>query len=382
MKFPLFKVHMPVDEALVKIREVLNSGFVNEGQQVSEFQKELENFLKVQKLVLTNSCTSALTMAYKLSGVGPDAEVITSAMTCVATNTPIVNLGAKIVWADIKRDSGAIDPQDIRRKITDKTRAIVYVNWAGTPCDLKEIQYIGEEHGIPIIQDGAHAFGATWSGNPISDYADFTCFSFQAIKHLSSGDGGALVCKDVDSFNLARKLKWFGYDRDSIKDEKGEWKGQRWSADIRPGEVGFKFNMNNISAAIGIAQMKHIGGLLDRHRNNGATYNELFCNSKHIKPLPVPPEANSSYWVYTCLYRGSEKSRDELIERLNAEGIAAGLVHLPNDIYSAFEEFRADLPGTTAFSASQISLPCGWWISVEDCRFIASRITDIAEQLS
>lgn len=372
---------MPVDEALVAIREVLESGFVNEGQQVSDFQNAVAGFLGIRNLVLTNSCTSALTMAYKMSGVGPGTEVITPAMTCVATNTPIVNLGAKIVWADIQPDSGSIDPADIERKITDKTRAIVYVNWAGTPCDLEAIQSIGRKHGIPVVQDGAHAFGATWDGKPISDFADFTCLSFQAIKHLSLGDGGALICNDEQKFGLARKLKWFGYDRDAVKDEKGEWKGQRWSADIRPNEVGFKFNMNNISAAIGMAQMKHIGALLKAHRSNAATYNEIFRDSAYIKPLRVPAQAKSSYWVYTCLFTGSEKLRNELIKRLNAEGIAAGLVHLPNDMYSAFEEFKSDLPGTSAFSSSQISLPCGWWVSPEDCRFIATRVLEIAAQL-
>ena len=381
MKFPLFKVHIPVEEALAAIRNVLESGFVNEGQQVADFQNALVGFLGVRNLVLTNSCTSALTMAYKISGVGPGTEVITPAMTCVATNTPIVNLGAKIVWADIQPDSGSIDPTDIERKITDKTRAIVYVNWAGTPCDLEAIQSIGQTHGIPVIQDGAHAFGATWNGLPISDFADFTCLSFQAIKHLSSGDGGALICKDEQKFGLARKLKWFGYDRDAVKDEKGEWKGQRWSADILPNEVGFKFNMNNISAAIGMAQMKHIGALLKAHRSNAATYNEAFRDSAYIKPLRVPAQAQSSYWVYTCLCAGSEELRNELIERLNAEGIAAGLVHLPNDMYSAFAEFKVDLPGTVKFSASQISLPCGWWVSPEDCRFIAARVLEITAQL-
>lgn len=381
MKFPLFKVHIPVEEALAAIRNVLESGFVNEGQQVTDFQNALVGFLGVRNLVLTNSCTSALTMAYKISGVGPGTEVITPAMTCVATNTPIVNLGAKIVWADIQPDSGSIDPTDIERKITDKTRAIVYVNWAGTPCDLEAIQSIGQTHGIPVIQDGAHAFGATWNGLPISDFADFTCLSFQAIKHLSSGDGGALICKDEQKFGLARKLKWFGYDRDAVKDEKGEWKGQRWSADILPNEVGFKFNMNNISAAIGMAQMKHIGALLKAHRSNAATYNEAFRDSAYIKPLRVPAQAQSSYWVYTCLCAGSEELRNELIERLNAEGIAAGLVHLPNDMYSAFAEFKVDLPGTVKFSASQISLPCGWWVSPEDCRFIAARVLEITAQL-
>lgn len=110
-------------------------------------------------------------------------------------------------------------------------------------------------------------------------------------------------------------------------------------------------------------------------------YNEAFRDSAYIKPLWVPVQAKSSYWVYTCLFAGSEELRDELIERLNAEGIAAGLVHLPNDMYSAFEEFRADLPGTVKFSASQISLPCGWWVSAEDCRFIAARVLEIASQL-
>jgi perosamine synthetase len=381
MKFPLFKVHIPVEEALAAIRNVLESGFVNEGQQVTDFQNALVDFLGGRNLVLTNSCTSALTMAYKMSGVGPGTEVITPAMTCVATNTPIVNLGAKIVWADVQPDSGSIDPADIERKITDNTRAIVFVNWAGTPCDLEAIQSIGQTHGIPVIQDGAHAFGATWNGRPISDFADFTCLSFQAIKHLSSGDGGALICNDEQKFGLARKLKWFGYDRDAVKDEKGEWKGQRWSADIRPKEVGFKFNMNNISAAIGMAQMKHIGGLLKAHRSNAATYNEAFRDSAYIKPLRVPDQAQSSYWVYTCLFAGSEELRNALIESLNAEGIAAGLVHLPNDLYSAFEEFKVDLPGTVKFSASQISLPCGWWVSPEDCRFIAARVLEITAQL-
>jgi perosamine synthetase len=381
MNYPLFKVHVPVDEVLAGIKEVLESGFLNEGVQVSKFQNALMEYLGVRNLVLTNSGTSALTMAFKMSGVGPGTEVITTAMTCVATNTPIVNLGAKIVWADIQPDSGSIDPADIEKKISNKTRAITFVNWAGTPCELEAIYAIGQKHGIPVIQDAAHAFGATWDGRPISDFADYTCMSFQAIKHLTSGDGGALICRNDANLTLARKLKWFGYDRDAIKDEKGEWKGQRWSADIKPDEVGFKFNMNNISAAIGLAQMKHIGGLLESHRRNAATYSEVFRDSPHIKALRIPPQAKSSYWVYTCIFRGNESLRDELIERLNTEGIAAGLVHLPNDMYSAFEQFKADLPGTVAFSASQISLPCGWWVSPEDCRHIAARVQNIAAQL-
>ncbi|WP_227818028.1 DegT/DnrJ/EryC1/StrS family aminotransferase [Nitrogeniibacter aestuarii] len=381
MNFPLFKVHMPVEEALAGVREVLESGFVNEGVQVTEFQKALTDFLGTRNLVLTNACTSALTIAYKLAGVEPGTEVVTTAMTCVATNTPIVNLGANIVWADIDPLSGSIIPSDIERKITDRTRAIAYVNWAGTPCDLEAIYEVGQRHGIPVIQDAAHAFGAKWKGKSVCHFADFTCYSFQAIKHLSSGDGGAIVCRDDEHYVLARKLKWFGYDREAAKDEKGEWKGQRWSADILPEEVGYKFNMNNVSAAIGLAQMPHIEGLLGAHRANGAVYNEAFAATALIEPIKVPADAISSYWVYTCLFSGTESQRDALIERLNAEGIAAGLVHLSNDIYTAFQPFEADLPGTREFGRRQISLPCGWWMSEADCRLVADRVLSIAAGL-
>lgn len=382
MTYPLFKVHMPVDEALGKLREVLASGFVNEGVQVTQFQNALSDLLGPKNIVLMNSCTSALTVAYKLAGVGPGTEVVTSAMTCVATNTPIVNLGAKIVWADIDAASGSIDPQDIERKIGQDTRAIAYVNWAGTPCQLEEIDAMGKKHGIQVIQDAAHAFGATWKGRPLSDFADFTCYSFQAIKHLSCGDGGALVCRDPEQYLLARKLKWFGYDRDTAKDEKGEWKGQRWSADIAADEVGYKFNMNNVAAAIGLAQIPHIARLLEAHRRNAAVYNDLFAGSASIRPIKVPPEAVSSYWVYTCLFQGTESRRNRLIEELNNAGIAAGLVHLPNDIYSAFAPYKAALPGTAAFSSRQISLPCGWWLSSDDCQHIAARTLEFAARVS
>jgi len=379
MNYPMFKVHIPSEAALKNIKNVFESGFINEGEAVTEFQNALVDYLGVKNLVLMNSCTSALTVAYKMAGVGPGAEVITTAMTCIATNTPIENLGAKIVWADILPDTGSIDPVDIERKITPNTKAIVFVNWAGTPCELEQIVSIGAKYSIPIIQDAAHAFGATWNGKPISDYADFTCYSFQAIKHLSSGDGGALICKKDEDYLLARKLKWFGYDRDSAKDEKGEWKGQRWSADILPGEVGYKFNMNNISAAIGLAQMEHIGNILERHRNNALVYQAAFEGSSNIKPIKVPKNAISSYWVYTCLV-SSSIDRDLLLEKLNNEGIGAGLVHLSNDVYSAFSKYNVDLPGTKKFGDHQISLPCGWWLNDKDCAHIAALVKQFCQE--
>lgn len=380
--YPLFKVHVPVENALAEIKTVLESGFINEGVQVTQFQNALCARLGVKNMVLMNSCTSALTVAYKICGVGPGTEVITTAMTCIATNTPIENLGAKIVWADIDAKTGSIDPQDIERKITPKTRAIAIVSWAGTPCDLDAIAAIAKKHNIPVVQDAAHAFDSRWNGQPVSDFTDFTCYSFQAIKHLSSGDGGALICRDEKDFELARKLKWFGYDRDAHKDEKGEWKGQRWSADIEAGEVGYKFNMNNIAAAIGLAQMPFIDKIIGTHRSNAAVYARRFAGNNMIIPLEIPAKATSSFWVFTALVLDPKINRDRLLEELNAEGIAAGLVHMPNDSYSAFKEYLTELPQTHLFAQTQISLPCGWWLGNEDCEHIASRVIDLCQSAS
>jgi dTDP-4-amino-4,6-dideoxygalactose transaminase len=378
IKYPMFKVHMDVDRAILGMRTVFDSGFVNEGTQVTAFQAAVSKILGVDQLVLMNSCTSALTVALKLCGVGPGTDVVTTPMTCVATNTPIDNLGARIVWADIDPNTGSISPEDIDRKITLSTRAIMCVAWAGTPCDLDALDALAKRRGIPLIQDAAHAFDARWNGRSVAEFADFTCYSFQAIKHLSSGDGGALVCRDPGRFALARKLKWFGYDRDAHKDERGEWKGQRWSADIEPGEIGYKFNMNNISAAIGLSQIPHINRIVEQHRHNAAVYAEAFSKSKTITSLKVPESAVSSHWVYTTLVTDECVDRDALLEALNAEGIGAGLVHLPNDIYSAFKPYESDLPGVRRFADRQISLPCGWWLTEEDCGLIADRVHALA----
>ena len=376
--YPMFKVHMDVEGALAQLRTVLESGFVNEGVQVTAFQKAVAEFLGVEGLVLTNSCTSALTLALRLCGVGPGSEVISTPMTCVATNTPIDNLGGTVVWADIDPETASIDASDVECKLTPATRAIMCVAWAGTPCDLDALDALARRRGVSLIQDAAHAFGATWRGRPLSDFADFTCYSFQAIKHLSCGDGGALVCRDTEAFVLGRKLKWFGYDRDAHKDQHGEWKGQRWDADIEPGEIGYKYNMNNIAAAIGLAQMPHLQRILGQHRRNAAVYHEAFRGSSSIRPLRVPEGAVSSYWVYSALVVDENVDRDRLLEALNADGIAAGLVHLPNDLYSAFGKYDAELSGVRRFADRQISLPCGWWLSEEDCVEIAARVHALA----
>jgi dTDP-4-amino-4,6-dideoxygalactose transaminase len=294
-------------------------------------------------------------------------------MTCVASNTPISNLGAKIIWCDIDYETGNIDPKKIESLITKKTKVILCVNWAGLPCDLEILQSICKKHNIKLIQDAAHSFGAKYNNNHVCHYADYTCYSFQAIKHITTGDGGALICKSEDDFERAKKLKWFGIDREATKDEKGEWKGQRWEVDIH--EAGYKFHMNNISAAIGLSQIPHADKLIQSHIKNAEKYYELLQNNPYIKPLKHLKNTIPTYWVYTVIL-DKNINRDYILEKLNAKNIAAGLVHIPCHGYNCFSESLVELPNTKYFHNHQISLPCGWWLNEDDITFITNTLID------
>lgn len=379
-RFPLFKVHVPSEQALANIKEVFASGFINEGIQVTQLTEALRTKLDAKNLLLMNSCTSAITLALHLAGVGHGDEVISTPMTCIASNTPIALAGARIVWADIDPRSGLIDPIDVAKKITPRTKAVMAVAWAGTPPELDDLCRVCRESGVKLILDAAHAFGAEYYDGvlaQVNEWPDFTTYSFQAIKHFTTGDGGALVCRDNDDFARAKALKWFGFDRDRAKDANGDWKGQQWDVDVY--EPGYKFNMNNVAAAIGLSQLDHIDSVLHRHRSNMFTYDGLFRDSPDCAIVPAQRKFGtlSSAWVYTVRLRNGTSSvnRDGLLRALNDEGIMAGVVHVPNDTYAAFKRFdTCRLPGVRDFSANQFSLPCGWWMSTDDVVQVFERV--------
>jgi len=371
MKYPMFKVHIDVNESLKNLKKVLKSGFLNEGEEVEKFKNSLIEYFNHDNVIPLNSCTSALTLALKLSGVSHGDDVVTTSMTCVATNTPILNLGANVVWADIDSRTGNISPESVANSITSKTKAVICVNWAGNPCDLIKLQKICNDKNIKLIQDAAHSFGSKFKGKHVCHVADFTCYSFQAIKHVTCGDGGALVCNNEEDFYRGKKLKWFGLDREATKNEKGEWKGQRWEVDII--EAGYKFHMNNISAAIGNSQIRHYDRIVDLHKTNARIYDSAIEGNKLITPIKVLPEAKSSHWVYTAILHESVK-RDSVLEHLNMQGINAGLVHIPNHNYTCFNASFKTLPETEYFAKHQISIPCGWWINSKDSNFIIDNV--------
>jgi perosamine synthetase len=285
---PLFKVFMSED-AIKASAEVLRSGYIGQGPRVDLFEDKLKSWFSSPYILTLNSGTSALNLALRLAEVGFGDEVISSPMTCMATNVPILANGARIVWADIDPTTGNISPKSVKEKISRKTKAIICIDWAGYPCDLDELKNIANEHNIKLIEDAAHGFGSVYKDTLVGGIADFTCFSFQAIKHLTTVDGGCLVCKHHQDYQRGKLLRWFGINREGPRID------FRCEEDVV--EYGYKFHMNDVSAAIGIEQLKHVSSIINAHRKNAEFFNEKFLalSSKGLELLNYQSDRMSSY---------------------------------------------------------------------------------------
>jgi perosamine synthetase len=352
----LFKVHVPatVDKPLL---ETLHSGYIGEGPRVKEFEQKIAERLGNPKVLSLNSGTSAIVLALRLAGVGPGDEVISTPMTCMATNEPILEAGAIPVWADVNPWTGLIDRLDVERKITDRTKAIIGVDWGGMPCDWEALKLLGRQHGLAVVEDAAHGLGARYVaggfpvGGPTSP--DFTVFSFQAIKHITTVDGGLLVMQERDAYERGKLLRWYGIDRE------GDRKDLRCEEDVL--EWGYKFHMNDVAATIGIVQLDYLDGILKAQRENAAYYIENLHDWEFGFGEGFALQS-SAWWLFTLLCHDAE-DRERFRLYMEAQGIMASRVHVRNDVHSVFLEYRKELPGVTHFADREIAIPVHWGLS-------------------
>jgi dTDP-4-amino-4,6-dideoxygalactose transaminase len=360
---PLFKVFMS-DEVTPILNSVIYSGWIGQGPKVVEFEKRLGKQFENDKVLALSAGTHGLSLALRLAGVGPGDEVITTPLTCTATNMPILMNGADIVWADIKPNDLNIDPRSVESSITERTKAIMVVHWGGYPCDMKEIYEIASKHDIRIIEDGAHAFGSVYKGCVVGScvYSDYSMMSFQAIKHLTTVDGGALFLKYIKDYERGKLLRWYGIDRESPR------KDMRCEEDIV--EWGYKYHMNDVCATVGLGNFDDALENVEIARANAKYYNQELFGVPGVKVIQTKTDRLSSYWIYTLLV----EDRTSFAHMMGTKGISVSRVHERNDKHTFTRKYSKELPGLESVINDMICIPVGWWLTESHRQYIAETI--------
>lgn len=332
-----------------EVAKTIKSGWWGCGPQVKKFEEEFSKYLGIKHAVAMNSCTAALHLAGKALDLKPGSEVITTPITFISTAFIAQYNNFKLVFADVEEDTLNIDPDDIERKITKKTRILLPVHYGGHSCDMDAICRIAREKGIRVIEDAAHAMGATYKGKKLGTLGDFGCFSFQAVKNLATGDGGMLVTKNKVFADRARKLRWLGINRETSTRTKRDEYSWRYMID----EIGYKYQMTDILAAIGRVQLKRLDELNKKRRKLTRIYNEAFEKLDWIEMPVEKKHAHSSNHNYVIKVR----NRDRLMKHLRERGISTGVHYLPLYKHPVFKGIKADCPVAEKVWKKLLTLP-------------------------
>ena len=352
------------------VKKVLKKKSLSQGEEVNEFEELVSYYCDdFNRAVATDSGTSALHLAYILAGIGEGDEVLTTCLTCTATNIPLLHLKAKPVFCDINEHDLNISVEDIKNKVNNKTKAIVVVHFGGIPVDYDEIYEVASYYGIPVIQDAAQAFGASYRGKKVGGFGDFTTFSFQAIKTLTTIDGGMIMLNNPEMVDRAKRLRWFGIDRSKKveRDNQIVWP-REITYDID--EPGFKYNMNNVTATIGLANLKGINKVLKRRVEIEDYYRTFLTNVPGIKLLKPAKDRESSNWLFQVLV----ENREDFQVMMKEAGIEVNVSHTRNDLYKIFGGKRLDLPNMNKLEDHYVCLPIHHKLSCEDINNVVQTI--------
>ena len=366
-----------------QVTEVLQSGYITQGKKVEQFENDLKKYLNHEYVLTLNSATAGLTLALRLlkkpdlsfnwPGFNEDDIVLTPALTCFATTASILANNAKINWLDVDPKTCNICLKDLKSKLNEKTKVIYVVHWGGNPVDLdslKELQeYSFQKFGFRpmIVEDCAHSFGAEYNNTKLSTHGNICVFSLQAIKHLTTGDGGLITLPYKSLYQRCKLLRWYGIDRD-----KRNYKGKDFRLENDITEYGYKFHMNDVNATIGLCNLPFMNDIIKKNRDNGSYYDEQLKDVKGIQLLDNNPKCNSVYWLYTIRILNDRKH--EFMEYMKSKNIMTSQVHNRNDINSCVKDFKCPLPNLDKFEREMVCIPVGWWITEKDRQYIVDCI--------
>lgn len=353
-----------------EIQEVvacLESGWLGTGPKVNRFEEDFKKYKGVEHVVAVNSCTAALHVSLIASGVGPGDEVITTPMTFCATVNAIIHAGATPVLADIDPGTMNIDPDDVKKRITSKTRVILPVHFAGRPCDMDALGSIAEGSKLRIIEDCAHAIETEYKGRKTGTFGDFACFSFYVTKNVVTGEGGMVIARHESDAARIKMLALHGMTKDAWKRFSDEGYKHYYVA-----ECGFKYNMMDLQAAIGIHQLKRVEANWQHRRQIWHRYNEAFAELPITIPAPLEPDTRHAYHLYTILIDKDKTgmSRDDFLNAMTAHNIGVGVHYLsiPEHPYyqTTFGWNPDDYPHARRIGRQTVSLPLSPKLTAED----------------
>ena len=342
------------EEEIKEVVDVLRSGWLTMGPRVAELEAMIAKYTGAKHAICVDSCTAALHLSLLALGVGEGDEVITSPFTFAATGNVIIHVGAKPVFVDIRRDTYNINPERIEAAITPKTRAIMPVHYAGQPCEMDEISEIAERHKLHVIEDAAHAIGAEYKGRKIGTIGNLTCFSFYVTKNMTTAEGGAITTDDDECAARIKVLRLHGMSADawSRYSSKGNW---YYEID----ECGWKYNMTDINAALGLHQIKKLDGFIDLRRKLAAIYNKGLGKLKGTIIPYEAPDVKHVYHIYPLLLEAFD--RGEFIRKMNERGIACSVHFIPLHLHPFYKRrfgFRkGEFINTEWVYEREVSLP-------------------------
>ncbi len=360
----------------------MESGWLGTGPKVQRFEENFAAYKGVipSQVAALNSCTAALHVCLIAAGIGPGDEVITTAMTFCATANAIIHAGATPVPADIEPETLNIDPEQIERKITSRTRAIIPVHFAGRPCDMDTIMAIAVKHGLLVIEDCAHAIESEWKNRAVGTFGEFGCFSFYVTKNVATGEGGMVIARSPDAIERIKILSLHGMTKDA-------WRrfGDSGYKHYHVVDAGFKYNMMDLQAAIGIHQLERIEHSWQKRQTIWNRYQQDFHNLPVGTPADPAADTRHAYHLYTLTVDidSCGKSRDDFVDEMSSAGIGVGVHYLSLAHHPYYRDRYGwspdDFPVAESYGLSTISLPLSAKLSDAEVDYITATVTHLVE---
>lgn len=363
------------EDDIQAVVDVLRSDYLTTGPKIAEFEKMVADYVGAKYAVAISNGTSALHAACFAAGIQPGDEVITTPLTFAASANCVLYCGGTPVFADVDPKTYNIDPEDIRRKITDKTKAIIAVHLAGQPCDMDEIHKIAKEHDLLVIEDGAHALGSVYKGKKVGTLSDMTTFSFHPVKPITTGEGGMIVTDNEQFYQKMMLFRSHGITREEnlMTRNDGPWFYQQL-------DLGYNYRITDIQCALGCSQMKKLDRFLARRKQIVACYNEAFADCENIITPYQLPETESGWHLYIVQVKNCD--RRKVFEALREQGIAVNVHYIPVYMHPYYQEHGykdVHCKNAEEIYSHIITLPLYPALTEEQQKFVIEKIMDALE---